>query len=319
MSLAEAISPTGNLVKTLCKNTQDTIVAKLNGFEKNTSFVFDEWSREKNKGGGISSIIENGSTFEKAGVNISSIRGQIKSDKEISMFSQLFKQQKLDSNQIYNSEYFATGVSLVIHPVNPFIPTVHMNYRFFEVCTPDKKRLWWFGGGSDLTPYFINEDDFKHFHQTLKNTCDNVDNSFYPLFKKKCDHYFYLPHRREHRGIGGIFFDYLNTESEEYYIEFITACANSFLPSYVPIIEKNHSTEFSNHDKQWQAYRRSRYVEFNLLHDRGTLFGLKTNGRIESIFMSLPRHASWLYDESIMTNKHKEFMHVITTPQNWIS
>ncbi len=317
MTLANALTQTGDTVKSICLSIQNSIISSLNAFEENCSFTKDSWTRSENNGGGISAVIENGQVFEKAGVNISAIRGSIESEKEISMFSQLFKQQNLVVDKIAYSNYFATGISLVIHPVNPYVPTVHMNYRYFEINTPDNTSLWWFGGGTDLTPYNIDRQAFHHFHTTLKTTCDQFDSSYYPLFKKKCDAYFYLPHRNEHRGIGGIFFDYLNKESQDYYIKFIQTCAESFIPSYIPIIEKNYTKSYLEDDKQWQAYRRGRYVEFNLLHDRGTLFGLKTNGRIESIFMSLPRHVSWFYDESKMLKKHKDFLAIIKSPEEW--
>ena len=318
MTLANALTQTGDTVKNICLTVQDSIVSSLNNFEKECSFIKDSWTRSANNGGGISAVIENGHVFEKAGVNISAIRGTITTEKELSMFAQLFKQQNLKVDKIADSNYFATGISLVIHPINPYVPTVHMNYRYFEINTPDNTSLWWFGGGTDLTPYSIDIVAFKHFHTTLKTTCDQFDSNFYPLFKKKCDAYFYLPHRNEHRGIGGIFFDYLNKEPKDYYVNFLQTCADSFIPSYVPLIEKSYNQPFSEDDKQWQAYRRGRYVEFNLLHDRGTLFGLKTNGRIESIFMSLPRHVSWLYDETKLLDKHKEFMALIKSPKAWI-
>jgi coproporphyrinogen III oxidase len=319
MILAEALSDTGTCVKTLCSDIQSKIVTELSKFEPSNTFRKDSWKRENNSGGGISCVLENGNVFEKAGVNISAIKGRIDSSKEISMFNQLFNQQGKQISNLKNSTYFATGISLVIHPHNPHIPTVHMNYRFFEISTLENKNIWWFGGGADLTPYFINKSDFKHFHSTLKQSCDVIDTKFYPTFKKKCDDYFYLPHRKEHRGIGGIFFDYLNKESKEFYLQLITSCSEGFLPSYLPLVKKNQTTPFSIQDKKWQEYRRGRYVEFNLIHDRGTLFGLKTNGRIESILMSLPKNASWCYDESEFLNSNKPFIEIIKNPKDWIT
>ncbi len=318
MSLAEALSSTGSSVKTLCADIQTAIILELNKFEQDHTFIKDSWTRPNNAGGGISCVLENGKVFDKAGVNISAIKGQITTSKEISMFTQLFNQQSIQTSNLKNSTYFATGISLVIHPKNPYIPTVHMNYRYFEISTLNNENYWWFGGGSDLTPYFVDKIDFKHFHTTLKQSCDVIDSNFYSKFKKKCDAYFYLPHRNEHRGIGGIFFDYLNKESQDFYFKLIKSCAESFLPSYIPIIEKNLKEPFNLKDKKWQEYRRGRYVEFNLIHDRGTLFGLKTNGRIESIFMSLPKNASWYYDESNFINSNVEFMDIIKNPKDWV-
>tara|TARA_B100001094_G_C18092537_1_gene751221 strand:+ start:114 stop:1073 length:960 start_codon:yes stop_codon:yes gene_type:complete len=319
MSLGEAISETGSTVKRLCSNMQTKIITQLETFESNNSFKKDSWKRDNNSGGGISCVLENGEAFDKAGVNISAIKGTIQTPKEISMFSQLFKHQDINVDSVENSTYFATGISLVIHPTNPHIPTVHMNYRFFEILTPKNENFWWFGGGADLTPYFIKKLDFQHFHNTLKKSCDAINPNFYPIFKKKCDDYFFLPHRNEHRGIGGIFFDYLNAESKDVYLQLITSCSEAFVPSYIPLIKRNIKTPFTKEDKKWQEYRRGRYVEFNLIHDRGTLFGLKTNGRIESILMSLPKNASWCYDETEFLESNSEFMTIIKNPKNWLS
>ncbi|RAP32118.1 oxygen-dependent coproporphyrinogen oxidase [Candidatus Marinamargulisbacteria bacterium SCGC AG-414-C22] len=271
---------------------QEIITTKIASFETQP-FITDPWDRPEG-GGGLSMVLENGKVFEKAGVNISAIHGTLTKDDEISMFQTLLKQQNQKEFNAKNATYFATGISLVLHPVNPYAPTVHMNVRYFEM-KKDNHTMWWFGGGSDLTPAIEFAEDTRHFHAVLKDTCDNVDTTYYPIFKEKCDTYFYLPHRQEARGVGGIFFDYLNTNSQQHYFNFVKACGESFIPSYFPILEKRFKTPFSEADKKTQLIKRGRYVEFNLLYDRGTLFGLKTGGRVESILMSLPLNASWSY------------------------
>ena len=277
---------------TYISHLQQDITQTIESYETDTRFLIDNWDRSGG-GGGITMVLENGSVFEKAGVNISAIEGQLNKDSEITMFSSLLKQQNKEFN-VKHATFFATGISLVIHPVNPFCPTVHMNYRYFEMKQEDKS-LWWFGGGSDLTPAIEFEEDNQHFHNTLKSACDPFDQAYYPTFKEKCDNYFYLPHRNEARGIGGIFFDYLNKKDQQHYFELCKACGSAFNNSYFPIIDRRHKTIFTENDQIIQHKKRGRYVEFNLLYDRGTLFGLKTGGRIESILMSLPPQARWTY------------------------
>lgn len=244
--------------------------------------------------------------------------------------------------------FFAAGISLVLHPHNPMAPTVHLNYRYFETSDPrdpvnatgQAQQNWWFGGGTDLTPSYLFEEDAQHFHKTIKAACDNHDKDYYPKFKEWCDKYFRIPHRNESRGVGGIFFDDLDISSapsaknpQEDIFQFVVSGLESFLPSYVPIIKKRKDMPFTPQQKEWQQLRRGRYVEFNLVHDRGTAFGLRTPGaRIESILMSLPLTARWEYmhpisgtgvdelaqEELDTTNeKEKEIMEVLRTPREW--
>ncbi len=318
MSFATPLTNTGQRMKDLCLSAQTNIVDSLLSFENRNFFKQDPWMREHNKGGGLSCIFENGSILEKAGINVSAISGELTKDNEITMFKLLLNQMNKPDINLDKATYFATGISLVIHPLNPYIPTTHMNYRYFEMKTTSNNHLWWFGGGADLTPYFMDGESFKHFHETLKKACDQHNPQFYSQFKKKCDNYFYLPHRKEHRGIGGIFFDYLHTESADFYLDLVKNCSDAFIPAYIPLVKNHLNTPFDETDIAWQHYRRGRYVEFNLLHDRGTLFGLKTNGRIESIFMSLPKHVSWVYDESQFKEKHIDLLNVIQTPCDWV-
>ncbi|XP_054708285.1 LOW QUALITY PROTEIN: oxygen-dependent coproporphyrinogen-III oxidase-like [Uloborus diversus] len=265
-------------------------------------------------GGGITCVLEDGDVFEKAGVNISVVHGVLPPG--------AIQQMRARGKKFSNSNklpFFACGVSSVIHPRNPNVPTVHFNYRYFEVDNGDGTTTWWFGGGTDMTPYILDEDDCKHFHKTLKKCCDKHSNSYYEEFKKWCDDYFYIKHREESRGIGGIFFDDLDTPDQEKCFQFVTTCANGVIPSYVPIVEKNKDKGYSYADRQWQLLRRGRYVEFNLIYDRGTKFGLMTPGaRYESILMSLPPFAKWQYCHSPEKNsKEDKLLEVLRKPRNW--
>ncbi|RAP27332.1 oxygen-dependent coproporphyrinogen oxidase [Candidatus Marinamargulisbacteria bacterium SCGC AG-333-B06] len=317
MSLAKAPSKMGNCMVSFVTDLQTHICDTFLTFENKPSFHRDSWQHPHHCGGGISCIFEDGNIFEKAGVNVSSISGSFHTDDEKAMFSNLLIQQGQDSINLDNATYFATGISLVCHPINPFIPTIHMNYRYFEIQS-SSTPLWWFGGGCDLTPYFLDHDLITHFHTCLKSACDSLDLSYYPHFKEACDSYFYLPHRHEHRGIGGIFFDYLNSNTAHHYFSLVQSCGQAFLDSYLPFIETNQKKQFNHDHTQWQRYRRGRYVEFNLLHDRGTKFGLQTKGRIESIFMSLPKHVTWTYNEDYLTDNHHDLIQIIKSPRNWV-
>jgi coproporphyrinogen III oxidase len=219
--------------------------------------------------------------------------------------------------------FFAAGISSVLHPKNPFAPTLHFNYRYFETDAPKDApgapRQWWFGGGTDLTPAYIFEEDVKHFHTVQKAACDKFDPSFYPRFKKWCDDYFYIKHRDERRGLGGIFFDDLNDYDQEMLLSFATECANSVVDAYLPIIEKRKDLPFTDQNKAWQQLRRGRYVEFNLVYDRGTTFGLKTGGRIESILVSLPLTARWEYDHKPEEGSEEwKLLDACINPKEWI-
>lgn len=291
------------------ENLQDQITSKLEEVDGIATFEEDIWEREEG-GGGRTRVIENGAIFEKGGVNISAVYGELPE-----VLRNQFK--------VKEGNFFACGLSLVLHPVNPFVPTVHANWRYFEMYDEAGNIVTqWFGGGQDLTPYYLFDEDAVHFHQTCKNACDQHDLGFYPKFKKTCDEYFWNSHRNEARGIGGLFFDYLK-ETEEFTIQdrfnFVKEIGDSFLDSYIPIVEKRKEIQFTKHQKEWQEVRRGRYVEFNLVHDKGTLFGLKTNGRIESILMSLPPIVKWKYNYLPEENSQEEILlKVLANPQKWI-
>ena len=226
--------------------------------------------------------------------------------------------------KINGHSWFACGLSLVIHPFNPFVPTVHCNYRMFELYNEAGEAIdRWFGGGTDLTPYYLFEEDAKHFHQTYKNVCDSFDSSFYPKFKEVCDNYFVNWHRNEERrGIGGIFYDYQRPDAErdiDFWMSFGKACGDAFMQAYIPIVEKRKNTSFETKHKHWQEIRRGRYTEFNLVHDRGTLFGLKTNGRIESILMSLPPTVRFEYNFQPETGSEEDkLLQACLHPSDWV-
>lgn len=274
------------IFNTYIKQLQDTITSKLEAIDGKATFHQDIWERPEG-GGGRTRVIENGNVFEKGGVNISAVHGKLPHSMQ-----QLFNVGQVD--------FFACGLSLVIHPKNPMVPTVHANWRYFEMYDLKGNIInQWFGGGQDLTPYYLYEEDAKHFHNICKTACDKHDLEFYPLYKKKCDEYFWNSHRNEARGVGGLFFDYLKetqTMKMDDWYKFVVEVGNSFLDAYVPIVERRKDLPYTKDQRTWQEIRRGRYVEFNLVHDKGTLFGLKTNGRIESILMSLPPHVQWVYN-----------------------
>ncbi len=291
------------------RGLQDKITKELESIDGKAKFNEDLWERSEG-GGGRSRIIENGNVIEKGGVNISAVDGPLPESMQ-----KYFNVNKVD--------FFACGLSLVIHPFNPMIPTVHGNWRYFEMY--DKKGNiidQWFGGGQDLTPYYIFEEDVKHFHQSCKNVCDHFHPEYYSEFKKMCDNYFFNHHRYEARGVGGLFFDYLKKDKDfslEDRFDFVTAVGKSFLDAYMPILKKRMKHRFTQAQKNWQEIRRGRYVEFNLIHDKGTLFGLKTNGRIESILMSLPPKVQWLYNHKPKEgSEEKKLLDVLKKPKNWV-
>ena len=263
---------------------QESICTQLEAADGKGKFIRDQWQRSGG-GGGITRVIAEGDIIEKGGVNFSAVWGQTPES--------VLKSMKLDTSDL--PDFFATGVSIVLHPFNPMVPIIHMNVRYFEMTN----GMSWFGGGIDLTPHYVNAEDARHFHQTIKSICDQHHPSYYPEFKNWADDYFYLKHRKETRGIGGIFFDYLKNENgftKQSRFDFVKDLASSFAPLYIHLMKKNHSLPYSELEKQWQFLRRGRYVEFNLVWDRGTKFGLDTDGRTESILMSLPPQAQWVYD-----------------------
>ena len=291
------------------KNLQDKITKEFELIDGNEFFTEDVWQR-KEGGGGRTRILQNGGVFEKGGVNISKVYGKLPKSMQ-----SYFKVRDVD--------FFACGLSLVMHPKNPMIPTVHANWRYFEMYDKRGEIIdQWFGGGLDLTPYYIFKEDIEHFHGICKKVCEGHNKTFYKNFKKNCDQYFYNSHRNEARGVGGLFFDYCKandkTTINDWY-KFVTDVANSFLDSYTPIIKKRKDMSYGEKERNWQEIRRGRYVEFNLVHDKGTLFGLKTNGRIESILMSLPPHVQWKYNYTPEPNsKEEELINILKQPKNWI-
>lgn len=288
---------------------QNRICKALEESDGKAKFVEEQWQRTEG-GGGKTRVIANGNVFEKGGVNTSVVFGEVTEPMK--------KQLKIDG-----AKWFACGLSLVVHPVNPFVPTVHCNYRMFELYNEKQEVIdRWFGGGTDLTPYYLFEEDAKHFHGTYKKVCDEFDVTFYPRFKKECDNYFVNSHRNnERRGIGGIFYDYQRPDEKHdvnFWVNFGKACGNAFIPSYIPIVEKRKNCSFTAENKYWQEIRRGRYVEFNLIHDRGTLFGLKTNGRTESILMSLPPTVRFEYNyQPLPGSKEEKMQQVCLEPKEW--
>jgi len=314
-------------VSQFLKTLQDEICQRLELLDGEQAFQEDSWERPHG-GGGRSRVIKNGRIFEQGGVNFSEVWGE---DLPPSILVQ--------RPEAAGHGFYATGTSMVLHPHNPYIPTVHLNYRYFEAGP-----VWWFGGGIDLTPYYPFREDAAHFHRTIRETCDRHDPRYYQVFKPWCDEYFYLKHRQEPRGVGGIFFDYqdgrgslyrspdshgtaaqessqigeLEPRSWEQLFALVQDCGRSFLPSYVPIVEQRSEMEWGDRQRDFQLYRRGRYVEFNLIYDRGTIFGLQTNGRTESILMSLPPMVRWEYSYQPEANTPEaELYDLFLKPQDW--
>lgn len=293
------------------RDLQDEICSALEEIDGKARFREDNWSRDGG-GGGRTRVIESGRVFEKGGVNISTVFGELPDPIK----------KHFD---VEHGWFWAGGLSLVVHPESPMVPTVHANFRFFELYEDEAMTESvdaWFGGGADLTPYYLWEEDAEHFHRTFKEVCDRHGDELYPAFKKQCDDYFYNAHRGEGRGIGGLFFDYLRADdshsSEDWY-HFTTDAGKAFLNAYLPIVERRQPEPYNPSQKYWQEIRRGRYVEFNLIHDRGTLFGLKTNGRIESILMSLPPKVRWDYDfHPKEGTREADLIKVLEQPKDWV-
>ena len=289
---------------------QNNICNALEKADGKAVFQEDQWQRPEG-GGGRTRVIANGNIFEKGGVNTSVVFGDVT--------DVMRRQLNIDGDK-----WFACGLSLVIHPVNPFVPTVHCNYRMFELYNANDEVIdRWFGGGTDLTPYYLFEEDARHFHQTYKNVCDQFDPACYPNFKKECDDYFVNKHRNnERRGIGGIFYDHQRADENktaESWMNFGKACGEAFIQAYIPIVEKRKNISYSGNHKYWQEIRRGRYVEFNLVHDRGTIFGLKTNGRTESILMSLPPTVRFEYNFIPQPGSEEDKLwQVCLHPKDWV-
>lgn len=313
--------------RTYAQTLQDNICAGLEQLDGKAKFTEDLWQRQGG-GGGRTRVIKEGDVFEQGGVNFSEVWGQSLPPAILSQYPEATGQ-----------EFYATGTSMVLHPHSPYVPTVHLNYRYFEAGP-----VWWFGGGADLTPYYPEWDDAVHFHTTLKQACDRHHPNFYPVFKRWCDEYFYLKHRKETRGVGGLFFDYLNGQGELYQgpnpdsgtaeysrqvdsvqqdwealFAFVQSCGNAFLPAYVPIVERQRHRPYGDRERSFQLYRRGRYAEFNLVYDRGTVFGLQTQGRTESILMSLPPLARWEYGYAPTPGTPEaDLYNTFLKPQDWL-
>jgi coproporphyrinogen III oxidase len=297
----------------MCREAQIAITKAIEEIDGEGKFQEDAWTRATG-GGGMSRVLSNGKVFEKAGVNLSVVYGSMPQEA-----LQAATERGVDrSKGMAPGErvpFFACGLSSVMHPKNPHCPTMHFNYRYFET----DGGVWWFGGGTDITPSYVNEEDMKHFHGTYKAICDKHDPTYYDEFKAWADRYFVIQHRNETRGLGGIFFDDQNNKDPEQHFEFSKECLNNVVNAYGPIIEKHKNDPFTEQEKQWQLMRRGRYVEFNLVYDRGTVFGLKTGGRIESILMSLPETARWEYDhQPAPGSKEADFIDACRHAREWV-
>jgi coproporphyrinogen III oxidase len=296
----EDITPFAQHVREYFEVLQGTICSSLEEVDGRARFAGDSWERPEG-GGGLTRVLEEGEVFEKAGVNTSTVFG-------------IIPEKLARTMNVPPVRFCATGISLVIHPRSPMVPTVHANYRYFEQANGDS----WFGGGTDLTPYYIYEEDIIHFHTTLQRACDAHDAEFYKRFKTWCDEYFFIKHRGESRGVGGIFFDYLRGDREKHFL-FVQSAGNAFLEAYLPIVKRRKDLPWGERERHWQLVRRGRYVEFNLVYDRGTTFGLETQGRIESVLMSLPPLVQWRYNNVPNPGTREALLiDLLTHPKNWV-
>jgi len=294
-------------VKCAFLSLQDEICDHLFQVDGDCKEVRDEWHREEG-GGGISRAFSAGHTLEKGGVNFSDVRGK-----------ELPPSASLTRPELNGLPFRAMGVSVVIHPDNPYVPTSHANVRYFEAGSPDNPSAWWFGGGFDLTPYYPFWEDVIDWHQAARSACDPFGEELYPRFKKACDEYFYLPHRNETRGIGGIFFDDFNLGGFNHSLDLVTAVGKTYRESYFEIFQRRKNMPFGQREKDFQKYRRGRYAEFNLVYDRGTLFGLQSAGRTESILMSMPPEVSWSYGWTPEPESaEEELYNSYLRPRNWL-
>ena len=297
----------------MLREAQISITKSISDIDGGETFKEDCWTRE-NGGGGMSRVLSGGKVFEKAGVNLSVVYGtmpqealQAATERGVDRAKGMAPGERVP--------FFACGLSSVMHPRNPFCPTMHFNYRYFET----DGGVWWFGGGTDITPCYVNENDMKHFHGTYKEVCDRHDPNYYKEFKAWADRYFKIEHRGETRGLGGIFFDDQSDRDPEKLFEFAKDAVNNVVTAYGPIIEEHKDDEFTQKQKEWQLMRRGRYVEFNLVYDRGTVFGLKTGGRIESILMSLPETARWEYNNVPEEGTPEyDFIDACKNPREWV-
>jgi len=296
-------------VKKYLVHLQESICSDLESLDGGAVFEKDHWTKKDGNGSGITSVICDGNVFEKGGVNFSIVEG-----------NKMPKSATALRPELEGRKYTALGVSLVMHPENPYIPTVHANVRFFVAEESGKKPIWWFGGGFDLTPFYGFDEDVVHWHTTAKKACLPFGEKVYSKYKKWCDDYFYLEHRDEQRGIGGLFFDDLNEGGFDRCFEFMKSVGNHFTDAYLPIVIKRKDTPYGEKERNFQLYRRGRYVEFNLIYDRGTLFGLQSGGRTESILMSMPPEVKWSYQFQVEKDSEegKLYNHYLK-PKEWIT
>jgi coproporphyrinogen III oxidase len=295
-----------NVVVEFLKSLQDQICSALEAADGSGKFIEDNWQRAEG-GGGRTRVLTNGSVIEQGGVNFSVVSGD-----------KLPPSATAHRPELAGRKWQACGVSLVIHPKNPFIPTSHANVRFFIAEKEGEAPVWWFGGGIDLTPFYPFKEDVVHWHQTAKDICQPFGDDVYPKYKKWCDEYFLLKHRNETRGVGGLFFDDLNKWEFDKCFDYMKAVGKGFLDAYIPLMEKRKATAFDDNHRQFQLYRRGRYVEFNLVFDRGTLFGLQSGGRTESILMSMPPLARWEYNYQPEVGSPEAALQDYLVPQNWL-
>jgi len=299
--------PSTQQVIAYLRNLHDRVTTALQQADGGATFRRDTWDRPEG-GGGESRVLRDGAVFEQAGINFSHVMG-----------GKLPTSATAQRPELEGASFEATGVSLVIHPRNPYVPTSHANVRFFMAIKDGLPAAWWFGGGFDLTPYYPFEEDVLHWHRTSKAACDPFGPDVYAKYKDWCDRYFYLKHRNETRGAGGLFFDDLNEWGFEQSFAFMQSVGNHYVPAYLPIVEKRKDTPYGERERNFQLYRRGRYVEFNLVYDRGTIFGLQTGGRIESILMSLPPLVRWEYDYKPAPGTPEERLYRdFLRPRDWL-
>lgn len=298
--------PDINSIREYLLQLQDGICSEIARVDGKERFHEDAWERVDG-GGGRSRVLADGRVFEQAGINFSHVHG-----------AALPVTATAHRPELGGRSFQALGVSLVIHPLNPYVPSTHMNVRFFIAEKPGEEPVWWFGGGLDLTPYYGFEEDARHWHRSAQNACAEFGADVYPRFKKWCDDYFYLKHRQEPRGIGGLFFDDLNEWGFERCFEFMQKVGSLFLPAYLPIVRRRENMTYGKRERDFQRYRRGRYVEFNLVYDRGTLFGLQSGGRTESILMSLPPQVNWRYNWKPQPGSPEaELYETFLVPRDW--
>jgi coproporphyrinogen III oxidase len=301
-------APDSQMVKQYLQQLQQHICKALEQLDGSATFMEDAWERPLG-GGGKSKVLVDGAVFEQAGVNFSHVTGDAMPGSATA-----------HRPELAGRSFEAMGVSLVIHPHNPYVPTTHANVRFFIARKPDADPVWWFGGGFDLTPYYPYLEDVQQWHRQAQALCQPFGEEVYPKYKKWCDEYFYLPHRQETRGVGGLFFDDLNEGGFEQCLAFMQAVGNGFIEQYQPIVEKRKDTPYGERERQFQLYRRGRYVEFNLVYDRGTLFGLQTGGRTESILMSMPPLVRWQYNyQPVASTPEADLYQNYLKPRDWLA